>query len=310
MRKLGILGLFAALSCTAAAEDLRLGLTDCGGVFGGINPKFSSDIKFDKDIDRRLKHEKWADTMFYSDAFDERTTIRRSLHESFRLLTKNKEPFANVVTPTGSEQFVANELYRLGIIRGATRPESYCAGVDESYFVVSKKSVRNSLVQSEYFSDYIRGRLTEFIIKDRDRGDLKEGRVSASPIPPKYPRKVVTLYVPGALSRGTRYGDIWDKFDVVFTLGLETKDYFVILLYVDHLESAPKVALRHTAPSDEFFKRRGGGDSNDVEEFKITGIVAKFLAGSGDRCVVNSEPVTGEPDISCTADASIISKLR
>lgn len=272
---------------TANAQSIKLKLGECGSLFGGINPKFSSEMIVWDDVSIALDSLPWADTPYASD-FERNATItmRSELHRAYT--NENPGDLGNIEVPAGSEQFVADELAQAGIIRDATYPEGFCGGGDISYFVVSLSAAHSDLRQRDAFSSYISTKLEDYIVKGSLIGRKKERRTTVSNLPPHTPRKTVTVYVPSEVSRGDGYPNEWDKFDVVFRLARVSPRNYVIAVHTEGLKSAPRSRWRESAPSDQHY-RAASDDWVDYEgEFLAAESVARFFAAKPSHCMVTN----------------------
>ncbi len=201
---------------TAVAQGVELEIDECGGLFGMLHPEFSRKMKRWDQVSKALDGIAWADTPFNFDYDEsEKMTLRSELKRAF---TPEPGDLGNIGVPTGSEQVIADELKRAGIIIDASYGEGYCGGGDISYFVVSKSSIIFDLSKSDGFSSYVSSTLEAYVSKSTLKGKKKERRTTISPLPPHTPRKTVTVYVPSEISRGPSYTGLWDKFDVVLSV--------------------------------------------------------------------------------------------
>jgi hypothetical protein len=179
------------------------------------------------------------------------------------------------------------------IIDRANYSFGYCGGAEISYFVLLGTFVGSTIVNVNNFNNFIQKGLSKFYV-ERSKDDLSliaditNTKISVSPFKPNYPTVRSSARVPSEVSRKTTETNMWDKFDVVFSLYRVEGKKVVIELHAKNLRRAPRVKNRNNPPSSEHF--RGVNSENDYEaEYIIAAGIARYFVKEDNDCVVLTE---------------------
>jgi hypothetical protein len=297
------------------ADSIRnVGLKlNCGEPYGGIwieerNPQLSL-----AEIDSLLSQISWIDDIFYYRDYDGnkvQTSIRREIKGT---LSYPVEMFGrgNIRTPIGSEVAVGEALKDIGFASKYEGMKEGCGGSQVSYFVVPKST--GDLKRAEVFEAYLANKMSQFSSQSPDESIQVESSAVVIPkIPPHFGIKPFFVKAPSSAISSNLSQYTWLKFDLIFNMHSETDRYYIVAVFSENAEQAPK-AIRTTPPSDNHF-RPFGREERYVVEDDIAAHVARFIAGGDDQCYVGDTATnhysinyTDGPriaDVACTKDVT------
>jgi hypothetical protein len=276
-----ILVIFAS---TVHSDAYDLGERKCGGEYGGLNLQYSRSMHSFTDVDKLISSMPWTKKEYPVLSQKRVTSVYQEVMDTFSRHDAGGETY-DVYVPIGSEQFIAEDFVRVGIISKATFANGACGGAEVSYAYIPQTV--GDLINSRNFVDYVSGVLKNFIHVGGANGLVNEGPLNLSPVEPYYPTKRFTVAVPSELSRGSDARGTWDRFDIVFALYQKTAKDFLVVIHAEDLRTAPKLASHTTPPSVEHFRRLG--DDQYGAEYIVAAGLANYMTGSPSLCKVLAE---------------------
>lgn len=282
------------ISFPLSVKAYDLGPELCGGVFGSINIEFSDKINSQDTLEKMLTRIDWIRKPFrnirYTFGFMERdgsNNLYDEIINSYRISSKDgTEPSGDIFVPTGSEELVADELHRRGIIDRASHAMGGCGEMEISVFFIpdGDKKIENS----EFFYNFIINGLKKFLSKSvlglSISGIIQSGRVENQPVPPHYPVMEIPIVAASEISRDEVRERSWDSFKAVFRLVKLYPKGYAVMVYTTDFKNAPRSILRDHPPSRRYFREN---QNRMADEFLSSAIIARFFGGSSSNCIAD-----------------------
>ena len=276
------------------AASYDLGPEQCGRIYGAISIEFSREVASHDDIRKKMAsfeefYQTFGTTSYLFDfsAKNETTSIKKEVLSVFKGDDPTRGGSFDILVPVGSEQYIAERLIEVGIVKSAAREMGGCSATDLVALKVAKKGNFTDPIE---FSQFLEKKLLRYVSQkngeSRLMGSLQKGRAVKSPIKPGYPIVTFKVVVPSEVSRSTPNQFVWDMFEIVFSLANENKSNYDVLVYAQELKTAPRTRFRETAPSKEHFRIME--ENRTDNEFLVAGSVASFLAEKQEDCIVDS----------------------
>lgn len=290
----------SALLGITSASAFDLGKPGCGGEYGGLSILFSRNMKKFSDIDARIKNISWIKKKYLvlggGDYPSTSTSVYNELKDAWqREPNKNGLDTGDFSVPIGSEEYIAEALYKTGIAKSISHAAGICGGAEVIYALVKRSSV-GAIENPVNFEAFAEAAVLSFVAKAGASYSFTEGPLAIPPMEPFRATKRFTIAVPSVVSRGPQWNSTWDKYDLVLGLLAPRGSDYVVVVHTEGLRTAPKLNGRTKPPSNEHFRGTNSGDSlTDYQaEFVAAASFGQFLAGDSRRCRVDVEGIDAE----------------